>query len=271
MNGAMETSVLKRNNVNVQGQGNQTLIFAHGFGADQTIWRYIVPAFESDYRIVLFDYVGAGKSDFTAYSRSRYSSLYGYADDLLELCAELKLTNTILVGHSVSAMVGLLASLLEPECFSHLIFIGASPRYLNDVDYYGGFEQSDLDAIYTAMSTNYEAWACGFFASLMMGNPERPSLAREYASTLAAVRPDIALALAHAIFQSDFRDNLPRLTVPTLILQASDDKAVPPEVGQYLASKIPSSQLVNIDARGHLPHLSAPEEVIRAMRAYLTQ
>jgi sigma-B regulation protein RsbQ len=148
----MKTSILKRNNVNVQGQGNQTIIFAHGFGADQTVWRHVVCAFESNYRIVLFDYVGAGKSDLTAYSRSRYSSLYGYAEDLLDLCAELNLTQSIFVGHSVSAMIGLLASLIEPERFSRFIFIGASPRYLNDVEYYGGFEQSDLDAIYAAMS-----------------------------------------------------------------------------------------------------------------------
>jgi sigma-B regulation protein RsbQ len=267
----MATRIIKRNHVNVQGQGNQTLIFAHGFGADQTVWRHIVAAFDSDYRIVLFDHVGAGKSDFTAYSRSRYSSLYGYAEDLLELCAELKLTHTILVGHSVSAMIALLASVMEPQRFSRLIFIGASPRYLNDVDYHGGFEQSDLDALYAAMSANYEAWACGFFAPLMMGNPERPSLAREYAATLAAIRPDIALAVARAIFQSDFRAHLPRLTLPTLIIQSSDDKAVPPNVGRYLAAKIPKSQLVNINAQGHVPHLSAPDEVIRAIRAYLAE
>lgn len=267
----MKTSILKRNNVHIKGQGNQTLIFAHGFGTDQTIWRYIVAAFESDYRIVLFDHIGAGKSDFTAYSRSRYSSLYGYAEDLLELCAELNLTHSILISHSVSAMIGLLASLSQPERFSHLIFIGASPRYLNDIDYYGGFEQSDLDTLYAAMSANYEAWAVGFFAPLMMGNPERPSLAREYASTMAAIRPDIALALARAIFQSDFRAHLPRLTVPTLIIQSSNDKAVPPEVGQYIASKIPKSQLMNIKAQGHVPQLSAPDEVIRAIRAYLAQ
>ena len=267
----MKTSILKRNNVNVQGQGNQTIIFAHGFGADQTVWRHVVCAFESNYRIVLFDYVGAGKSDLTAYSRSRYSSLYGYAEDLLNLCAELNLTQSIFVGHSVSAMIGLLASLIEPERFSRFIFIGASPRYLNDVEYYGGFEQSDLDAIYAAMSANYEAWACGFFASLLMGNPERPSLAREFSNTLVAVRPDIALSLARTIFQSDYRAELMRLTIPTLIVQSNNDKAVPPEVGEYMASKIPNSQLVKINAEGHLPHLSAPEEVVRAIKAYLVQ
>lgn len=264
----MKTSIIKRNNVNFVGQGNQTLIFAHGFGADQTVWRHQVAAFESDYRIVLFDHVGAGKSDFTAFHPHRYSSLYGYAEDLLELCAELKLNNCILVGHSVSAMVGMLAALTEPKRFSRLIFIGASPRYLNDAGYHGGFEQSDLNALYAAMSANYNAWVIGFSPKLM-DNPERPELAREYASTLAAVRPDIAIALARAIFQSDFRADLPRLTVPTLIIQSSDDIAVPSEVGEYLAAKIPKSQLANINARGHLPHLSAPEEVNAAIASYL--
>jgi sigma-B regulation protein RsbQ len=267
----MQTSVINRNNVNLKGLGNQTLIFAHGFGSDQTFWRHQVASFEANYRIVLFDHVGAGKSDFNAYSPHRYSSLHGYAKDLLEICAELKLTNCILIGHSVSCMIGLLAALIDPQRFSRLIFIGASPRYLNDGDYIGGFEQSDLDALYAAMSANYYAWASGFFAPMLMGNPDRPELASEYARTLTAVRPDIAQALAQMIFQSDYRTELLRLTVPTLIIQASEDKAVPAEVGRYLAAKIPRSQLCNITARGHLPHLSAPDEVTKTIAAYLEQ
>jgi len=151
----MTTSVLERNHINILGNGTQTIIFAHGFGSDQTAWRHQVAAFASDYRIVLFDHVGAGKSDFSAYSPHRYSSLYSYAEDLLEICHELKLTNSILVGHSVSGMISLLAALIDPSCFSQLIFVGASPRYLNDVGYVGGFDQSDLDALYGAMSANY--------------------------------------------------------------------------------------------------------------------
>lgn len=267
----MATKIFKRNNVNVLGQGNQTLIFAHGFGSDQKSWRHIVAAFQSDYRIVLFDQVGAGKSDFSAYNPHRYSSLYGYAQDLLELCAELKLNNAILVAHSVSAMIGMLAALVKPQRFNRLIFIGASPRYLNDEGYFGGFEQTDLDALYAAMSANYNAWITGFCAPLMAGNPERPELAIEYATTLQALRPDIASMLARVIFQSDFRDDLPRLSVPTLIVQSRNDAAVPLEVGRYLAQRIPNSQLVNIKAQGHIPHLSAPEEVIEVIRAYLTQ
>lgn len=260
----MPTNITQRNNVRILGNGEKTIIFAHGFGSDQTAWRQQVAAFSDNYQIVLFDHVGAGKSDFSAYSPLRYSSLYSYAEDLLDLCAELKLTNSILVGHSVSGMISLLAALVEPNCFSQLLFISASPRYLNDVDYYGGFEQSDLDKLYKAMSTNYYAWAVGF-APMAMATQDKPELAQEFANTLSAIRPDIAQAVARVIFQSDHRLELPRLSVPTFILQANNDIAVPPEVGQYMASKIPQSTLINIDAQGHLPHISAPDVVNKAI------
>ena len=260
----MTTSILQRNNVKILGNGSQIIIFAHGFGSDQTAWRHQVAAFVPDFRVVVFDHVGAGKSDFTAYSPRRYSSLYSYAEDLLDLCAELKLTQCIMVGHSVSGMVSLLAALVEPQCFSKLIFIGASPRYLKDNGYVGGFEQSDLDAIYAAMSSNYYAWASGF-APLVMGNLDKPELANEYAKTLSAIRPDIAQTVARVIFQSDHRAELPRLKIPTVILQANDDIAVPPEVGEYMAAKIPNSRLISISATGHLPHLSAPDTVTSAI------
>ncbi len=265
----MSKSILQRLNVRVLGTGSQTIVFAHGFGSDQTFWRHQVAAFESDYRIVLFDHIGAGKSDISAYNPQRYSSLYGYAKDLLELCDELELTHCILVAHSVSCTIGLLAALSQPHRFSRLIFIGASPRYLNYAGYVGGFEQSDLDALYAAMSANYNAWICGFLAPMLMGNPERPELALEYARALQVVRPDIASVLVRAIFQSDFRAELPRLSVPTLILQSQDDIAVPAEVAQYLADNIPNSQLVYLEARGHLPHFCEPDEVNRAIAAYL--
>jgi sigma-B regulation protein RsbQ len=264
----MGTSILERNNVKILGNGSKTIIFAHGFGSDQTAWRHQVTAFASDYRIILFDHVGAGKSDFSAYSPRRYSSLYSYSEDLLDLCAELKLTQCILVGHSVSGMVSLLAALVEPQRFSQLIFISASPRYLNDEGYFGGFEQSDLDSLYAAMSSNYYAWVSGF-APIAMGNPEKPELALEFANTLGAIRPDIAQAVARVIFQSDHRAELPRLRLPTTILQASDDIAVPIEVGQYMADKIADSQLIPIQARGHLPHISAPDVVTHAIASCL--
>ncbi len=265
----MPASIIQRNRVTLRGRGEQTLLFAHGFGSDQTAWRHQVAAFESNYRVVLFDHVGAGRSDFSAYSPNRYSSLYSYADDLLELCAELKLDSCILINHSVSCMVGLLAALVEPQRFSRLVFINGSPRYLNAPGYWGGFEQADLDALYAAMAANYYAW-CSGFALTVMSNPERPELATEFAQTLAAIRPDISQAVARLIFQSDHRAELSHLSVPTLILQASDDIAVPASVGRYLAEHIPHACLVPIAARGHLPHLSAAEAVTSAITEYLT-
>ena len=258
----MQSSVIARNHVRLLGQGDQPLIFAHGFGSDQTAWRHQVAAFEPFYKIILFDQVGAGQSDLAAYSPIRYSSLYGYAEDLLELCTELKLSQTILVGHSVSGMISLLAALIDPSRFKQLIFLSASPRYLNDAatSYIGGFEQSDLDALYAAMSANYYAWASGF-APIAMRNTDRPELAIEFAQTLSAIRPDIAQAVSRMIFQSDYRTELPKLTVPTTILQSSHDIAVPAQVGQFMADKIPQSKLISIDAQGHLPHLSAPDVV----------
>ncbi|MBD1920940.1 alpha/beta hydrolase [Microcoleus sp. FACHB-831] len=260
----MATSVLQRNNVNVLGNGKQTLVFAHGFGSDQTAWRHQVAALASKYRIVLFDHVGAGKSDFNAYSPRRYSSLHSYAEDLLEVCYELKLKNCLLVGHSVSGMVSMLAALEDPELFSHLIFVSASPRYLNDTGYVGGFEQSDLDAFYAAMSSNYHAWASGF-APIAMGNPERPELATEFANTLSAIRPDIAIAVARVIYQSDHRAELSRLKVPTLVLQSNNDVAVPTEVGTYISRNVSTSKLLPIAANGHLPHMSSPDVVTSAI------
>ena len=264
----MATSILTRNNVKILGKGEQTLIFAHGFGSDQTAWRHQVAAFAPSYRIILFDHVGAGNSDFNAYSPHRYSSLYSYAEDLLDLCAELKLTKPILVGHSVSGMIGLLAALVESNRFSKLVFIGASPRYLNDRGYIGGFERSDLDNLYAAMSANYYSWASGF-APLIMGNPDRPELAQEFAKTLTAIRPDIAQAVARVIFESDHRQDLPRLQVPTLILQPSKDIAVPQDVGQYMADKIRHNHYIPIDAEGHYPHLSAPDIVTKAITSWI--
>lgn len=265
----MASSIFERNNVKILGKGNQTIIFAHGFGTDQTAWRHQVAAFAPNYQIVLFDHVGAGKSDLAAYSPRRYSSLYSYAEDLLDLCTQLKLTECILVAHSVSGMISLLAAIVAPQCFSQLLMINASPRYLNDHPYIGGFEQSDLDALYAAMSSNYYAWVSGF-APLIMGNLDKPELATEFASTLAAIRPDIAQAVARLIFQSDHRTELPKLSVPTVILQASNDIAVPPQVGQYMATHIPSSRLISIPATGHLPHLSAPNQVTSVIASCLT-
>lgn len=259
------SAIMGRNNVNVIGSGSETLVMAHGFGSDQTAWRQQVAALQDHYRIVLYDNVGGGKSDINAYNPNRYSTLHGYAEDLLEILDELKLRQVTMVGHSVSGMVSLLAALVEPARFKRLIFVGASPRYLNDTNYVGGFNQNDLVALFQAMSANYHAWAAGFGAAVM-GNPQRPELAHEFASTLGQLRPDIAQQVARVIFQSDHRADLPKLRVPVVILQAQQDLAVPVAVGEYLQRHLANSQLHLLDATGHFPHLSAPDQVNRIIQ-----
>ena len=264
----MPGTSIQRNNARIVGTASRTVILAHGFGTDQTAWRHQEADLARDHRVVLFDHVGAGRSDLAAYSPRRYQSLRSYAADMLELFDDLGLGEVDYVGHSMSGMIGLLAALDEPERFRKMIFIGASPRYLNDEGYCGGFEQKDIDGLFEAMTGSYHAWASGF-AGVAMGNPDRPELAQEFAATLCAIRPDIALAVSRLIFLSDHREDLPKLRVPTLIVQTKSDVAVPREVGAYLARHIPRAELDVIDAHGHLPHMSAPAAVTAAIRAYL--
>lgn len=260
---------LARNNVRVTGTGSPTIVLAHGFGTDQTAWRHQEAALAGSHRLVLFDHVGAGGSDLSAYSPRRYRNLHSYADDLLEILGELAVRDALYIGHSMSGMIGLLAALLAPGHFARMIFLNASPRYLNEAGYCGGFEQSDIDNLYAAMTTNYQLWASGF-AGLVMGNPERPELAQEFAATLTAIRPDIASAVTRIIFQSDYRAELSRLTVPTMIVQSSEDVAVPRAVGEYLAHHIPRAELRVIEAHGHLPHMSEPQRVLDAIQSFLS-
>jgi sigma-B regulation protein RsbQ len=264
----MSISVAKRNNVNIFGKGKQTMVFAHGFGCDQNMWRYLTPSFENDYQIVLFDYVGAGKSDVSAYNESRYSTLNGYADDLLEICAELGLANAIFVGHSVSCMIGIIASARRPGTFSSLILIGPSARYINDLGYVGGFEKKDIDDLLDTMDKNYIGWA-NFLAPSIMKNPERPELVQELADSFCSTDPKIARKFAEVTFLSDNRHDLPNVKVPALLLQCSDDLIAPLEVGDYLASHMPFSTLKVMQATGHCPHMSYPEETMNLIKEYL--
>lgn len=266
----LETSSgpLRRNHVRVTGAGQKTIVLAHGFGSDQTAWRHIEAALAPSYRLVLFDHVGAGQADAEAYSPRRYRSLHTYATDLLEILAELSLRDVIYFGHSMSGMIGLLAGIEEPERFERMIFMGASPRYINDSTYYGGFEQKDINTIYGAMTNNYQAWASGF-SGHVMGYPERPELAAEFAATMMRIRPDIAISVARLIFQSDHRQDLSKLTLPTLIVQPNRDPAVPVPVGQHLATHIPHAELRVIDTQGHHPHMSAPEAVLQAVLPFI--
>jgi sigma-B regulation protein RsbQ len=260
--------IITRNNVKVIGEGTQTMLFAHGFGCDQNMWRYVIPAFEDDYRIVLFDYVGAGKSDRSAYVQSRYSTLNGYADDVLDICKALNLKNIIFIGHSVSSMIGVLAANRQPELFSDLIFIGPSPRYINDEGYVGGFEQKDIAGLLDTMDKNYIGWA-NFLGPAIMKNPDRPELAEELTASFCSTDPKIARRFAEVTFFADNRADLIEIRVPSLIMQCSDDLIAPLEVGEYLAKNIPLSTLKVMKATGHCPHMSSPEETIDVINEYL--
>ncbi|HEX2120073.1 MAG TPA: alpha/beta hydrolase [Thermoanaerobaculia bacterium] len=245
------------------------MLFAHGFGCDQNMWRFITPAFEQDYRIVLFDYVGSGKSDIAAFDFERYSSLEGYAQDVLDICEALDLRDVIFVGHSVSSMVGVLAANRAPERFSRLIMVGPSPRYINDAGYVGGFERADIEGLLDLMDKNYIGWA-NFLAPVVMKNEERPELTRELHESFCSTDPKITRRFAETTFFSDNRADLPQLRVPSLIMQCSEDAIAPVEVGNYLHRNVPQSTLRMMKATGHCPHISHPEETIEAIKTYLS-
>jgi len=266
----MDQDILFRNNVKVKGHGSQSIIFAPGFGCDQTVWKSVAEAFEKDYQIILFDYVGSGRSDIHAYDSKRYSSLAGYAQDVLDVCSALDLKNTVFVGHSVGSMIGMLASLSHPEYFSHLVMIGPSPCYLNDPPhYYGGFEKEDLLGLIDMMDKNYIGWA-NVFASTVTNNPERPEVKHQLEERFCSTDPIIARQFAEAAFFADTRSDLIKVTVPSLILQCSNDIIAPLAVGEYIHQHLPNSMLKYMDATGHCPHMSHPEETIRLIRQYLS-
>jgi len=244
------------------------MLFAHGFGCDQNMWRFVAPAFADEYRIVLFDLVGAGSSDLTAYDPDRHGSLGGYADDIVEICRELDLTDAVFVGHSVSAMIGVLVAQRAPEAIGALVLVGPSPRYLNDEGYVGGFEQADIAELLDSMDSNFLGWS-STMAPAIMGNPDRPELGEELTASFCRTDPDIAAGFARVTFLSDNRADLPSVRVPTLVLQCSDDVIAPTVVGDYVHAQIPGSVLVRLAATGHCPNLSAPQETIDAIRAFL--
>lgn len=260
--------IRKTFNIHTSGTGTPTLVLAHGFGSDQTAWRHQSKVLGQAHRLVLFDYLGCGQSDISYYSPRLYNSLDRYAKDLLTILEALELREVVFVGHSVSAMIGMLASLAAPERFLKLVFVGASPRYLNDEGYFGGFETKDLENLYQAMADNYLAWANGF-APGVIANEGRPELGKEFTQSLGNMRPDIAQSAARVIFESDCRERLPEVKHPVLILQSSSDPIVPIQVGEYLSENIPNGQLVVIDAEGHMPHLCAPERVTAAIQNFL--
>ena len=260
--------LLKRNNVKVFGDGTQTLMFAHGFGCDQAMWRHITKAFEKDYKIVLFDYVGCGKSEINQYNENRYNSLHGYVLDILEICNELNLTNIILVGHSVSSTIAMLASIRNPDLFKSFVLISPSTCYINKPGYYGGFEQKDLEDLLNVMENNYVGWA-NFLAPLVMKNTERPELTEELERSFCSMDKEITRNFAQVTFFSDNRDDLKKVHVPCLILQCSDDDISPEKVGTHIHEQIEGSIIYYMEATGHCPHMSHPEETIGCIKKFL--
>lgn len=263
-------SAIHRNNVKVVGSGEQTLMFAHGYGCDQNMWRRVVPAFSDVYRIVLFDYVGSGLSDISSFDRTRYSTLHGYALDVVEILEDLDLEKVHFVGHSVSSMIGALAFLNAPERIATLAMIGPSPCYINSGDYHGGFSRSDIEGLLETLESNQIAWSVTM-APVIMGNPEKPELAAELEESFCRMDPLLASHFARVTFLSDNRTDLPNVTAKTLILQCQQDAIAGLCVGEYVHQCLPDSQLVIMNATGHCPHMSAPREVIQELQRFLNQ
>ena len=267
-----QTAILRRNNVMVQGhdQGRPALVFVNGFGCDQSIWRTVAPQFAPDHRIVLFDHVGIGRSQLSATNATRYASLQGYADDLLEVCDAAGAHNAVLIGHSVGAMIGVLAAIRWPAAFRHLILVAPSPCFLNDGSYLGGFEREDLDTLLEAMDANYKHWTHQV-APLIVGNPGRPELAWELESGFNHIDPAVARRFARLSFRLDLRAELPLLSTPTTVLQCTDDNMVPDVVGEFMRESIRNCELIQLGATGHCPHMSAPQELASVLADLLDQ
>jgi sigma-B regulation protein RsbQ len=258
-----------RNNVRVIGSGERIIMFAHGYGCDQSMWRHVLAAFSGDFRIVLFDYVGSGGSDVSSFDRTRYSTLRGYALDVLDILAELDLKDVNFVGHSVSSMIGALAFLQAPERFATLTMIGPSPCYINDDGYEGGFSRADIDGLLETLESNQVAWSATM-APVIMGNPDTPEHAAELEASFCRMDPYLANHFARVTFLSDNRKDLPNVTAKTLILQCQKDAIAGLSVGEYVHKCLPNSQFVVMEATGHCPHLSTPKEVIRELRRFLS-
>jgi sigma-B regulation protein RsbQ len=259
----------ERHNVTVSGRADgQPMVFAHGFGCDQNMWRFVAPAFEDDFRVIVFDHAGAGGAAPTAYDVRRHGSLTGYAEDVVELCRELGVTDGVFVGHSVSAMIGVLADLADPTLFEKLVLVGPSPRYIDDEGYVGGFTEPDIRELLDSLDSNYLGWS-SVMAPVIMGNSDRPELGAELTASFCRTDPVVARRFAEVTFMSDNRDDLSAVKTPTLVLQCTNDAIAPVEVGEYVAKALPNGSLVMLDATGHCPNLSAPEATVDAISAFV--
>lgn len=262
-------SIATRHNIKVSGRPDgQPMLFAHGFGCDQNMWRYVAPRFEDEFRVVLFDHVGAGNSDPSAYEPQRYSSLSGYAGDVVAICTELELRDVVFVGHSVSAMIGVLAAAAAPELFAKLVLVGPSPRYINDADYVGGFSADDINDLLESLESNYLGWSSAM-APVIMGRADRPELGEELTESFCRTDPSIARQFAQVTFLSDNREDLTAVATPTLILQCANDAIAPVSVGEFVRDRMPNASMVLLNATGHCPNLSAPEETAAAIEQFV--
>jgi sigma-B regulation protein RsbQ len=266
--GEKPLSVHHRNNIRIAGSGQRTMIFAHGFGCDQNMWRFVAPAFEPEFRTVLFDHVGAGRSDLSAYDWTKYSSLQGYADDVVEIGRALGLKDAVFVGHSVSAMIGALASIKAPEMFESLVMVGPSPRYIDDGEYRGGFTAPQIEELLASLDDNHMGWSMAM-APAIMGNRDRPELGEELANSFCRTDPEIAKQFARVTFMSDNREDLAKIPARTLVLQCKDDIIANEDVGSYVKTHVPRSEMVILEATGHCPNLSAPQEVVAAIQSFV--
>jgi sigma-B regulation protein RsbQ len=266
---ASAITAAERHNVHVHGPADAPpMLFIHGFGCDQNMWRFVWPQFADDFRVILFDHVGHGGADRSAFDAEHHSTLDGYASDVLDVCHELDLTDITFVGHSVSAMIGALAAIREPQRFARLVMIGPSARYIDDDGYAGGFTRPDIDGLLESLDSNFLGWSAAM-APVIMGNPDRDELGEELRASFCATDPAIAQQFARVTFLSDNRDDLARVATPTLILQCADDAIAPTAVGEFVHAQLPDSELVYLRATGHCPNLSAPEETTAAIRAFL--
>jgi sigma-B regulation protein RsbQ len=260
--------VLERNNVRVEGAGPRTMVFAHGFGCDQNMWRFVWPAFAQGFRVVLFDHVGCGGSDLSAYEPQKYAALEGYAADVVQICRRLGVTDGVFVGHSVSAMIGVLAAEAAPDLFREMVMVCPSPRYIDDGDYRGGFSEAQIHELLAFLDENHMGWSRQM-APVIVGNPDRPELAEELTNAFCRTDPEIAKRFARVTFLSDHRAALPRVRPRCLVLQCAEDVIAPQEVGEFVHAQLPDSRYVLLDATGHCPNLSAPDKTVAAMTDFL--
>ena len=265
----MASTLVARNNVRISGlDRGRAMVFVHGFGCAQGVWRGVAPAFEADHRVVLYDHVGSGNADLSAYSPERYATLQAYAEDLVEIAEHLGVQGGVMVGHSVGATIGILAERLRPGLFDHLVLLGPSPRYVNTDGYVGGFEQRDIDDLLDTLASNHLGWSRQM-APVIMGRPDRPDLEDELTDSFCRTDPRAAEGFARATFLADNREDLPHVRARALVVQCTDDPIAPVLVGEYVHRQIPRSALVTVETSGHCPHMSEPDAVIRAMREFL--